>query len=234
MIVAVDGGLASTHFFAANPSPGQQQAMNRSSRRLQPVYRELSGLDEDVLDQLLADDGDALSSQPLLRHASLGANDGHSAGLDPAVARGPGAGGAGGAPSSALGQGTQDAGTPDLANEMNSGLVGGAGGASPQAATSSTSSLANTLTEAAFAQGAAANAVSNANGLEPNGNNSEIVVVSSATDAYFFTLVGNSYVPQFYIQDQLTHNTSTGEFIFTDTLGDQLHFFDWSGSQANQ
>jgi RHS repeat-associated protein len=70
--------------------------------------------------------------------------------------------------------------------------------------------------------------------LQPNGNNSEIVVVSNATDARFFSLVGSTYVPQFYIQDQLTHNTSTGEFIFTDTMGDQLHFFDWSGSQANQ
>jgi RHS repeat-associated protein len=450
VLVAVGAGLTSTHFFAANTSPGQQRAMNRSSNPLQPVYRELSGLDEDVLDQLLADDGDPQSSQPRQRHASLGANDGHSPGLDPATARGPGAGGA---PSSALGQGTQDAGTPDLANEMNGGLVGGGGGASPQAGTNSTSSVANTLTEAAFAQGAAANAVSTANGsvtsstvssvgahgritpftssvvwpsdtppssgssgggpsidtvnsssggsnsgasgginnsnngssggtnptsrnsggsnsggsssggintgaagsgtgsstggnrsgttgsaasggcgcsggcssggansstassntssdfmidnapgvadhslssssvyspagvryfdgqinvsstdlstdgfgslwnqtrswsngsppssdngtgiidwdrpylLEPNGNNSEIVVVSNATDARFFSLVGSTYVPQFYIQDQLTHNTSTGEFILTDTMGDQIHFFDWSGSQANQ
>ena len=70
--------------------------------------------------------------------------------------------------------------------------------------------------------------------LRPNGDNSAITVVSSATDARFYTLVGNNYVPQFFVQDQLTHNTSTGEFVLNDTMGDQLHFFDWTASQANQ
>jgi hypothetical protein len=70
--------------------------------------------------------------------------------------------------------------------------------------------------------------------LRPNGDNSEIVVVSSATNARFYNLVGSNYVPQFFVQDQLTHNTSTGEFVLTDTMGDTIHFWDWSAGQANQ
>ena len=70
--------------------------------------------------------------------------------------------------------------------------------------------------------------------LNPNGDNSEIVLVSNATDARFFNLVNGNYVPQFFLQDQLVHNTGTGEFVFTDTVGNQIHFLDWSASQANQ
>ena len=70
--------------------------------------------------------------------------------------------------------------------------------------------------------------------LRPNGDNSQIVVVSSATNARFYNLVGSNYVPQFFVQDQLTHNTSTGEFILTDSNGDTLRFWDWTASQANQ
>jgi hypothetical protein len=68
--------------------------------------------------------------------------------------------------------------------------------------------------------------------LRPNGDNSQIVVASSATEARFFNLVGSNYVPTFYVQDQLTHNTSTGEFLLTDTSGDVIHFWDWTASQS--
>jgi hypothetical protein len=70
--------------------------------------------------------------------------------------------------------------------------------------------------------------------LNPNGDNSEIVLVSNATDARFFNLVNGSYVPQFFLQDHLVHNTGTGEFVFTDNVGNTMHFFDFSASQANQ
>jgi RHS repeat-associated protein len=70
--------------------------------------------------------------------------------------------------------------------------------------------------------------------LNPNGDNSQIIVVSSATNARFFNLVNGSYVPQFFVQDQLTHNTGTGEFVLTDTVGDTLHFWDWTASLANE
>jgi len=68
--------------------------------------------------------------------------------------------------------------------------------------------------------------------LRPNGDDSEIVVVTSAINARFFTLSGGMYVPQFFVQDQLTH--PSGEFVLTDTMGDTLHFYDFSASQVNQ
>jgi hypothetical protein len=70
--------------------------------------------------------------------------------------------------------------------------------------------------------------------LDPKGDQSEIIVVSSATDARFFTSSNGSYSDNFYLQDQLTHNSSTGEFVFTDTIGDTIHFFDFSGQNSNQ
>jgi hypothetical protein len=70
--------------------------------------------------------------------------------------------------------------------------------------------------------------------LNPNGDSSQIIVVSSATNSRFFNLVGGSYAPQVFLQDQLTHNSGTGEFVFTDTIGDTIHFFDFSGSVSNQ
>ncbi len=68
--------------------------------------------------------------------------------------------------------------------------------------------------------------------LRPNGDDSEIVVVTSAINARFFTLSGGVYVPQFFVQDQLTH--PSGEFVLTDTMGDTLHFYDFTASQVNQ
>jgi hypothetical protein len=64
--------------------------------------------------------------------------------------------------------------------------------------------------------------------LEPNGNDNYVVVVSSATEARFYNLVNGAYVPEFFVQDQLTHNTGNGEFVLTDTVGNQIHFWDWT------
>ena len=58
-------------------------------------------------------------------------------------------------------------------------------------------------------------------------------MVSSATDARFYTLVG-SYVPQFFDQDQLVHNTGSGTFVLTDTMADTMTFEDFTASQANE
>jgi RHS repeat-associated protein len=65
--------------------------------------------------------------------------------------------------------------------------------------------------------------------MDPNGNQKQIIVVSSATDARFFDLVGGYYQSEFFLQDQLTDNTSTHEFVFADTMGNMIHFFDFSG-----
>jgi RHS repeat-associated protein len=70
--------------------------------------------------------------------------------------------------------------------------------------------------------------------LEPNSNDSYVVVVSSATEARFYNQVGSNYIPQFFVQDQLTHDTSNGEFVLTDTVGNQIHFWDWTASLATE
>jgi hypothetical protein len=64
------------------------------------------------------------------------------------------------------------------------------------------------------------------------GSDSTIVAVSSDTNARYFDLVGSNYVAHFFVQDQLTHGS--GEFVLTDTMGDQIHFYDFSVSQVNQ
>jgi RHS repeat-associated protein len=55
-----------------------------------------------------------------------------------------------------------------------------------------------------------------------------IVVVNNGTTARYFDLVGSTWVPHHYLQDQLTQNTGQHEFVLTDTNGDQLHFADFS------
>src|SRR2546429_9361377 len=43
--------------------------------------------------------------------------------------------------------------------------------------------------------------------LEPNGNDNYVVAVSSATEARFYNLMNGVYVPEFFVQDQLTHDS---------------------------
>jgi RHS repeat-associated protein len=56
----------------------------------------------------------------------------------------------------------------------------------------------------------------------------QIIVSSSATNALYFDQVGSTYVPHYFIQDQLTDNTGANEFVLTDTTGDQIRFNDFS------
>jgi hypothetical protein len=53
-----------------------------------------------------------------------------------------------------------------------------------------------------------------------------LAVVSNGTTARYFDRVGTSYQPRFYVQDQLTPppGTGPGDFVLTDTVGDQLRF----------
>jgi RHS repeat-associated protein len=59
-----------------------------------------------------------------------------------------------------------------------------------------------------------------------HGGGGTIYVITSATNAYIFNQVGDGYVPAFFFKDQLIH--ANREYIFTDTAGDQFHFYDFS------
>src|SRR5437870_602024 len=64
------------------------------------------------------------------------------------------------------------------------------------------------------------------------GSDNTIIVVSSGLNSRYFDLVGSTYVPHFFIKDQLTHGA--GEFILTTTAGRQIHFNDFTVGQVNQ
>jgi RHS repeat-associated protein len=67
-----------------------------------------------------------------------------------------------------------------------------------------------------------------------NGGNT-IAVVTGGTGTTYFDLVNGSYTPRFFSQDQLTHNSSTNQFVGTDTRCDSISFYDFSSSlPANQ
>jgi RHS repeat-associated protein len=66
--------------------------------------------------------------------------------------------------------------------------------------------------------------------LETNGDNSTIAVVSNGYTARYFDLVGSSYVPRNFDQDQFTYDSGTSEFTLTDTTANQLYFYDFSGN----
>jgi hypothetical protein len=57
-----------------------------------------------------------------------------------------------------------------------------------------------------------------------------VIVVTSGTNALFFDNASTNPTPRFFVLDQLTH--TNGEFILTDTTGDQIHFFDFSGTNS--
>jgi YD repeat-containing protein len=63
-----------------------------------------------------------------------------------------------------------------------------------------------------------------------------IAVIANGTTARFFDFngmpgMGGSYTERFYLQETLTDNTSSNEFVLTDSTGQQLHFYDF-GSGA--
>ncbi len=64
--------------------------------------------------------------------------------------------------------------------------------------------------------------------------NNKVVAVTSATNARYFDLVNGVYVPHFYVQDKLVYDAVAGEFVLTDTKGDQIRFYDFTGSLLPQ
>jgi RHS repeat-associated protein len=61
-----------------------------------------------------------------------------------------------------------------------------------------------------------------------HGGGGTTYVIISATNAFIFNQVGDTFVPEFFVKDQLIH--VNGEFIFTDTAGDQFHFYDFTNA----
>ena len=64
--------------------------------------------------------------------------------------------------------------------------------------------------------------------------NDKVVAVTSATNARYFDLVNGVYVPHFYVQDKLVYDAVAAEFVLTDTKGDQIRFYDFTGSLPAQ
>lgn len=69
-----------------------------------------------------------------------------------------------------------------------------------------------------------------------NNNWNTVIVILSGTNALFFDNVGSNltsqnsnFKPRFFGQDKLLR--TNGEFLLTDTAGDQFHFYDLAGGQ---
>src|SRR5262249_52018128 len=62
-----------------------------------------------------------------------------------------------------------------------------------------------------------------------------LAVVSNSITARYYDLVDGSYQPRFFDQSSLAFNGSNGEYILTDSAGDQIRFNGFSASLlANQ
>ncbi len=61
-------------------------------------------------------------------------------------------------------------------------------------------------------------------------DDSAIAIIRSATSGETFELSGGQYIPTIYVADTLVHDTVNGEFVWADTKGNQLHFYDFSNS----
>src|SRR5262249_20583991 len=66
--------------------------------------------------------------------------------------------------------------------------------------------------------------------LLPDDTTGAIAAVFSSANQRFFDLVSGTYYPRFFYQEQLTYNSTAGQFVLTDTTGGQLVFYDFSGS----
>jgi hypothetical protein len=65
--------------------------------------------------------------------------------------------------------------------------------------------------------------------VETTNNYNTAIVVTSGTNALFFDNLNDpNPTPRFFVQDRLAHVGR--EFILTDTLGDQIHFNDFTGA----
>ena len=65
--------------------------------------------------------------------------------------------------------------------------------------------------------------------IVPSGASSVCVVIGTIYDAVWFDLVSGNYVPRFYVQCSLVHDTVNQQFIYTDALGYITKFYDYSG-----
>ena len=66
--------------------------------------------------------------------------------------------------------------------------------------------------------------------LQQTFGDSGISIIRSATDIETFELLGGQYVPTSYNSDTLVHDTEHGEYVWADSQGDQIHFYDFSAS----
>ena len=64
---------------------------------------------------------------------------------------------------------------------------------------------------------------------QDNGGNT-LVAIANGFNARWFDLSGGVWTPRFFVQDTLVANTTTHEFIETDSTGAQIHYNDFSGS----
>jgi hypothetical protein len=63
------------------------------------------------------------------------------------------------------------------------------------------------------------------------GSNSTIIAITNGTTARYFDLSGGVYTQRFFGQETLT--TATGEFILTDTSGNQIHYYDFTNGSLS-
>ena len=64
---------------------------------------------------------------------------------------------------------------------------------------------------------------------QDNGGNT-LVAIANGFNARWFDLSGSTWTPRFFVQDTLVANTTTHEFVETDSTGAQVHYNDFSGS----
>jgi RHS repeat-associated protein len=61
-----------------------------------------------------------------------------------------------------------------------------------------------------------------------------ITAILGGTQERDFDLISGNYVPRFFVQDTLSSNAGAHEYVLTDTLGDQIRFYDFSGLTNQQ
>ena len=64
--------------------------------------------------------------------------------------------------------------------------------------------------------------------LVQSGTSTVCVVIGTFYDAVWFDLVSGNYVPRFYMQIGLTHDTINQQFVYTDARGYIIKFYDFS------
>jgi RHS repeat-associated protein len=67
--------------------------------------------------------------------------------------------------------------------------------------------------------------------METNNEYNTAIVVLSGTNALFFDNIGGQWTPRFFTQEQLS--LANGEFLLTDTAGDQIHFNAFAGTPGS-